>query len=240
MAILAYKIWNWIQIRQHSFDIVEVSPETHDTCSLYFKGRHINYEPGQFMIVQLIRDGKVSEPHPFTISSSPTRDRLCITVKSVGDFTSTISGTKTSDRAYIDAPYGAFSFINHDDQNLVFIAGGIGITPFMSMLRYIYDKKLARNITLLWGNKTEQDILFRDELDKMVAEMPSLRVVHVMSRQTDWLGEKGHIDPEKLERYVSNLESPQFFICGPPVMMQLIVRTLKDRGVPKQSIHSNT
>jgi len=189
------------------------------------------------MIVQLIRDGRVSEPHPFTISSPPTRDRLSITVKSVGDFTSTVGHTKTSDRAYVDAPYGAFTFLHHDAEDLVFISGGIGITPFLSMVRYIHDKGLKKNVTLLSGNKTERDIPFRDELAKMAEEMSSLKVIHIMSKQPDWPGEKGYIDAETLKRYVSNFESSQFFICGPPAMMALVIRTLRALGISRKRIH---
>lgn len=237
IAVLVYKLVSWVQVRSHPFEVIEVLQETHDTWSLHFEGKHIDYKPGQFMIVQLVRDGKVSESHPFTICSSLTRDRLSITVKSVGDFTSTIGDTRTSDHAYVDAPYGVFSFLNHDARDLLFIAGGIGITPFMSMLRYVHDEELERNITLMWGNKTEQDIPFRDELERMAAEMSSLNVVHVMSRQPNWPGEKGRIDAEKLKKYVSHLEEPQCFICGPPPMTAAIVKTLGDLGVPKKRIH---
>jgi len=237
VAVLVYKVGNWAYVRSHPFEVARISKETHDTWSLYFEGKYLDHKPGQFMIIRLVRDGKVSEPHPFTISSSPTSDRLSITVKSVGDFTSTIGDTKISDGAYIDAPYGVFSFFNHDVQDLIFIAGGIGITPFMSMLRYIYDRKLERNVTLIWGNKTEEDIVFKDELEKMAAEMPSLKIVHVMSKQDDWPGERGYVDAEKLKKYVNDFQEGEFFICGPPTMMVMVERTLRDLGVPKKKIH---
>jgi ferredoxin-NADP reductase len=90
-----------------------------------------------------------------------------------------------------------FSFLQHDAKRLVFIAGGIGITPFMSMLRYIRDRKLKKELILFWANKMEKDIAFRDELEKMAAEMPSLRAIHILSRQENWPGEKGHIHMER-------------------------------------------
>jgi predicted ferric reductase len=237
VAILASKLWNQIQVRRYPYRVAQVSQETHDTWSLHFEGKHIDYQPGQFLMVWLIRNGHVSEPHPFTISSSPTKDRLSISVKSVGDFTSKIGETKSTDPAYIDAPYGAFSFLNHDAHNLIFIAGGIGITPFMSMLRYIADKGLDRNVLLIWGNKAERDIAFRDELDNLVAEMPSLRVVHVMSSQDDWPGEKGYVDAQLLDKYMQDVDNPQAFVCGPPVMMTKVIGALRELGVPKQRIH---
>jgi len=236
--ILIYKVWMRFRIRSNPFNISEVVQETYDTWSLYFRGKKGHeYSPGQFMIIRLFRNGKVSESHPFTISSSPTREELSVSVKSVGDFTSTIRDTKTSDLAYIDKPYGVFSFLNYDLKNLVFIAGGIGITPFISMLRYIYDKKLERNVTLIWGNKTSKDIAFKDELGKMSEEMPLLKIIYIMSGQDDWQGEKGYVDAEKLKKYVVDLENSQFFVCGPPVMMSKVVETLKGLGVSKHKIH---
>ncbi len=237
VAILVSKLWNRLQVRRHPYQVAQVVQETHDTWSVHFEGRRIDYQPGQFLTVWLIRSGRVSEPHPFTISSSPTEDRLSISVKSVGDFTDTIRDTKPTDRAYIDAPYGAFSFLNHDAHNLVFIAGGIGITPFMSMLRYIVDKGLDRNVLLIWGNKAERDIAFRDELDKMVTEMPSLQVVHLMSSQDDWPGEKGYVDAALLNKHIQDVENSQVFVCGPPAMMRQVIGALRELGVPKQRLH---
>lgn len=237
IILIACKIWNYYYVKSHPFNITNVVEETHDVTSLHFEGRHIDYKPGQFMIIRLIRNGEVSEPHPFTISSSPTQDRLSISVKSVGDFTATIGDTKVSDSAYIDAPYGRFSFLNNDSQQLVFIAGGIGITPFMSMLRYIHDSRPEKNVILIWGNKTEADIAFRNELENISAGMPSLKIVHIMSGQDDWPGEKGYVDAEKLKKHIENLQESQFFICGPPIMMTAVVKSLKALGITKKHIH---
>jgi predicted ferric reductase len=237
VIILIYKVWNWFHVRRHPFKVAEVLKETHDVCSLHFTGKHQDYKPGQFMIIQLVRNGKVSESHPFTIASSPTSDKLSVSVKSVGDFTSKIGDTKINDVAYIDEPYGRFSFLNYDAQNLVFIAGGIGVTPFISMLRYIYDNKLDRNVILMWANKTENDIAFKDELKKIESDMPSLKVLHIMSKQDDWSGEKGFVDAEKIKKYITNFQESQFYICGPPIMMTSVEKVLRSMGAPKKRIH---
>jgi len=237
LAILLHKLWNRIHLRRHPFKVKGVLQESHDTWSLEFEGNLRMHQPGQFMILQLLRNGKVSGPHPFTISSAPTRAGLTITAKAVGDFTSTLPQTAISDIALIDGPFGVFSFLNHDAPKLVFLAGGIGITPFMSMLRYIYDKRLDKAVTLLWGNKTLRDILFREELEKMVSERPSWKVVHVLSRDRDWPGEKGHVDMEKLGRYVTGVHDSEFFLCGPPQMRIDLERDLKKLGVSRRKIH---
>ncbi len=237
VLLIASIIWDRIRVRQHPFQVVEVVQETHDTWSLHFKGGPVNHKPGQFAVISLLHNGRATEPHPFTVISSPTSDDLAISVKAVGDFTSTIKDITTDDRAYIGGPYGSFSFLDHDAPNLVFIAGGIGITPFMSMLRYMVDKKLERNVLLKWGNKTEKDIAFRDELEKIAAVMPTLHVVHVLSNQLDWSGEKGYVDLALLRKYLDGVANPQIFVCGPPVMMTKVIRALRQFNMPKKRIH---
>ncbi len=237
VIVLLFRLRMRIYVRSHPYYVAEVLQETHDTWTLSFDGNFPVFKPGQFMLIRLVRNGTISESHPFTISSSPTGNRLSISIKSVGDFTSTISRTRIADYAYIEEPYGIFSFLSYDADDLILIAAGIGITPFMSMLRYINDKKLEKNIVLLWGNKTEKDIVFRDELEKMGREMTSLKLVHVMSQQDDWQGEKGHIDTERIKKYVDNFQKGQFFICGNPLMMLKIVQTLRKLGVSKRRIH---
>ena len=238
LAVLAGKLRRRFTVRSHPFEVAAVTQETEDTWGLHFEGNHGDYAPGQFMMLQVKREGRVSEPHPFTIVSSPSRKGLSICAKSVGDFTSTLGKTRLSEPAYIDMPFGVFSFLHHDAEQLVFIAGGIGITPFMSMLRYIRDRKLRREVILLWANKTEKDIAFRAELEKMASEMTSLKVVHILSRQGNWAGEKGRINADTLKKHVGDFEKGEFFVCGPPQMMTDIQKILADLGVSKKRIHT--
>ncbi|MFO7739929.1 MAG: ferric reductase-like transmembrane domain-containing protein [Desulfatiglandaceae bacterium] len=237
LSVLAEKIRRRYALRRHPFTVAAVTQETHDTWGLHFEGGHRDYAPGQFMFLQLKRKDNVSKSHPFTIASSPARKGLSICAKAVGDFTSTLGKTQPSDLAYIDMPFGVFSFLQHDAKRLVFIAGGIGITPFMSMLRYIRDRKLKKELILFWANKMEKDIAFRDELEKMAAEMPSLKVIHVLSREENWPGEKGRIHADTLKRHVGDFETGEFFVCGPPPMMSDIQKILSDLGVSKKRIH---
>ena len=235
--VLVHRVWRRFAIRRRPYTVASITPETHDTVTLCLDGPRVSHDPGQFMSVQLERDGRVSEAHPFTIASSPTSDQMCITVKAVGDFTATVPDTMTSARAFIDAPYGVFSFVRHDARDLVFIAAGIGITPFLSTMRYIRDKGLERNVLLLWGNKSEADVPCAAELEQISKDVPSCRIVHVMSKQPDFRGEKGRIDAALLQRYVADPDAAEFFICGPPAMMSGTVAALRGLGVPKSKIH---
>jgi len=236
LAIIAHKIVKGVHLKRHPYQITGVTQETHDTWTLSFEGMHGDFMPGQFMILQ-IKNGDRNEAHPFTIASTPTQKDLSISVKAVGDFTSHLSEIKAPSTALIDMPYGTFSFLNHPAEEFVFIAGGIGITPFMSMLRYIRDREENQPILLLWSNKHEKDIAFRDELNDMEQAMPFIKVVHILSRQDDWAGEKGHIDAGTLRKYLKDFSVPCFFICGPVPMMTSMVSMLRDLGVPGKRIH---
>jgi predicted ferric reductase len=236
LAVITHKLVRRYQLRRHPWKVNRVVQETHDTWTLVFEGYHPSFLPGQFMALQL-EEHFAWQSHPFTIASSPTQKDLSITVKAVGDYTSSLWETKTFAVAAIDMPFGTFSFLNHPAKELVFVAGGIGITPFMSMLRYMRDKKEGRPIVLLWSNKYEKDIAFRAELLEMEQAMPTLRVVHIISRQADWTGEKGHVDADKLRAYVNDFSVPRFFICGPFSMMNAVEGTLKVLGVPSGRIH---
>ncbi len=244
LAVILYRVIRIISIRRKPYEVVEVRQEANDIWTLFFKGPNLNYKPGQFMFIQLMRDGKLSSAHPFTISASPTAEYLSITPKKLGDFTMTIKDTRVGDRAFIDAPYGVFSLLNYDQdkQNRqnehIFIAGGIGITPFISMLRYIYDHKLDKKITLFWANRSEENLCFQEELEKMEAELTGIKVVLVMSDQTDWQGEKGHIKAPMLLNYLENVEDKDFYICGPPAMSRATIAELKQLDVPSSRIHS--
>ena len=140
----------------------------------------------------------------------------------------------------VHGSFGRFSHVLHPhERDLVFLAGGIGITPLMSMLRYMRDTDDDRSVALLYGNRTEKDIVFRRELEEMAAgKRPDLTVVHVLSGAgTDWTGETGHVDRERIEKYCgADLSKKIFYVCGPQKMAEGLIKTLLEMGVSKAQI----
>ena len=232
---LAVPIW----IRRR-FDITDVQQQSHDTYTLTFEpkdGRQTRRNPGQFMFVKFQRPGRPSELHPFTISASPLKTGILqATIKQSGNFTDTIDKTKPGDRARIEAPYGRFSLVHDNPEKVLFIAGGVGITPCMSMLRYLSETEDDREVVLIYANDTEQDILFRDELEQLPDRT---RVVHVLKEPPEnWSGEKGYVTKEIIEKYAGEiLGRAHAYVCGPPAMMDKIIASLNELKVPDKRIH---
>jgi ferredoxin-NADP reductase len=148
--------------------------------------------------------------------------------------------TKTDDIAVIHAPFGRFSYVLHpDEKSCVFIAGGIGITPIMGMLRYMRDTKSTMPVVLLYGNRQEKDIVFKTELAEIEkGGNPVLKVVHVLSGAVEsWQGESGYIDQEKIEKHCGDLEGKAFYVCGPPRLVEKTIKNLRSLGVRDKRIH---
>ncbi len=207
------------------------------------RDRPFHFVPGQFQFLRLHGTDIPSEEHPFTIASSPARSgRISITIKESGDFTAGIGRVRPGDRATVHGPFGRFSHTLHPDEgDLVFAAGGVGITPLMSMLRYMRDHLEARRVLLAYASRSAADVLFRDELEAMQAgEYPVLKVVHVLANApSSWVGETGKLDADRLARLCGGVESKAFYLCCPPPMAASLIRGLRRKGVNPRRIHTD-
>jgi len=229
------------------YEVTEVNKEVNKVWTVKLsppKGKNIfDYIPGQFQFIKFLRGRKLpEEEHHWTISSSPSQKKhLSSTIKELGDFTSTIGETKPGDKAVVHAPFGRFSYLLHPgEKELVFVAGGIGITPLMSMLRYMRDKKETLPVTFLYGNPNQESIVFFQELQEIEKEgHPRLKMVHVLSHpEDDWTGERGYIDREKIEKYCGdNLSQKGFYVVGPPILIQKTIQNLRNMGIKDKQIH---
>ena len=234
-------------LRRRAYSVRDVRQETSDVWTVELappQGQAIeDHLPGQFHFLTFFRDPDLPvEEHHWTISSSPARtDTVSSTIKESGDFTATIGRTKPGDTAVVDGPYGRFSYLLHpEERDLVFLAGGIGITPLMAMLRHMRDTGDTRSVVLLYANRHEEDILFRQELEELAAGgHPDLTLVHVLSRASEaWSGETGHVDRQRLEKYCGpDLQRKTFSICGPTGMARELIAILREAGVPDKRIH---
>ena len=232
-------------LQRSSFQVRSVRRVNHNTLNIELMpidGRPFSFLPGQFIFVRFGSGSVPPEEHPFTISSSPTRpDALSLTVRQCGDFTNRMRQLVPLQRARVHGPFGRFChlLLARPAEPLVMIAGGVGITPLLSMLRYMADVGDERRVKLIWANRTEADIFFREELEALRRRLPGLSVHHVLSRQEDFDGLRGHIDVELLKRLLlAEGRRGRALVCGPPGMMKAARRALRKVGFPRWRIHT--
>jgi predicted ferric reductase len=229
--------------RAHPYEIVEVT-EMRDavwTLEIAPVGHSgFRFEPGQIAWLTINRSPFLIQEHPFSIASSAERrDTYKFTIKELGDFTSHINECVPGIRVYVDGPHGTFSLDRHPAPGYVFIGGGIGSVPLISMLRTMADRDDQRPVVFFYGNPSWEDVVFREELAELEKRM-NLKVVHVLERPAEgWEGETGFITPEVLDRHLpAERDEWVTFICGPIPMIPFVTQGLRELGVPRSQIHS--
>ena len=201
-----------------------------------------DFSPGQFAWLNLAASPFALRDHPFSISSSPALlPRIEMTIKASGDFTRTIGATPVGRTAWLDGPFGAFTPDRYPDApGLVFVAGGIGITPIMSMLRTLAERGDARPLWLFYANPDWDAVAFREEIATLEAR-PCLTVVHILEQApADFSGVTGLLDPEVLEDRLpaETRLGFHYFLCGPVPLTDIAEAGLTAMGVSPSQIRT--
>jgi ferredoxin-NADP reductase len=219
-----------MEIKAIEAPLLKVVKETHDIRTFGFDAR-MDFKPGQFI---MLKAGGRSEA--FSISSSPFDSCIEVSMKmGISSFKKAMEDAKIGDTFEIKGPYGVFSM--DENKDAIMLAGGIGVTPFRSMIRYATAKKLPTRITLLYSNKTLADIAFRDELEMLEKENKNFRVINTITRHEghEWKGRTGRID-EGMVKSIRGWENAMFYLCGPPAMVDGMAQLLAGMGIQKERI----
>lgn len=229
-------VWSGIFSLQYSITKKEFITSDVIKVDLLPLNKALNVLPGQFVYFQSKPFG---EAHPYTISHIAENGAISITSKSLGKFSSKLVNINVGDKTYLYGPFGNFTanarseFIKSD---LVLVAGGIGITPFIELVKSA-SKTLDKNIYLFYGNKNSKNIPFEKELASTANTLPNFKLVNVISDEPGYTGEKGFITLEIVKKYLpKELSSYVYYICGPLPLMQKTVALLLDAGVSKKRI----
>lgn len=213
--------------------VVEVVRRSPRAISVRFeRPPEFSYIAGQFMFITINRGTEVLTKH-LTISSSPTEPVLEVTKGMTGHpFADALTALAPGDEVTIRGPYGTFT-LDARDEDVVFISGGIGVTPLRSMARYVADSHLLTRITLLYSARTEEDILFGPEFEELQRTNP-LFSVHIALTQPGpgWIGHTGRIDRAFIEQAVPDIRGRGFYVSGPAVMVDAMTAILTEMGVP--------
>jgi predicted ferric reductase len=193
----------------------------------------MEYLPGQFIFVSFKKGGVKSETHPFSISSAPHELQLRITVKALGDYTATLPNLTVGATARIEGPFGSFSYQHVENKKHIWIAGGIGITPFLNMARSLeVNPDAGYVVDFYYSTRTKQEMIFLPELMAIAETYPALRIIPFNA------DEKGFLSMDVVEQMSEGVDGKDIFVCGPPAMMHSIVAQCGDKGVPAHMIHS--
>ncbi|MGH7196618.1 MAG: ferredoxin reductase family protein [Candidatus Saccharimonadales bacterium] len=227
-----YSFW------RHRFMVEKVVKETDTATSVYITGKHMDRFPakaGQFVMVRFFTKELGWQEHPFSLSMVPNSQHLRLTIRQLGDFTNQVPFIKPGTPVMVSGPYGAFTHEQQRQQKVLYIAGGVGITPIRAMIEE-RAKQSGGDAILLYGNRSVTDTIFLNELTQLGHKI-SMPVHNVVSEESEYSGEKGYVDKDKIARLVPDITERDIFLCGPPPMMAGVVAALKQLGVPAAQVH---
>ncbi len=221
----------------------QIEQQTHDTKTLRFqlpKQRQLRAKPGQFLTFHWTIDGE-RVMRSYTVSSSPIhRNYVEITPKRMENGRVSVflnDRAKPGLRVEASGPYGQFYFDETLHKSIVLIAAGSGITPMISMLRYIEDLKLATPVTLLYCVRTAADIIFQSELARLERSLSNFKYEACLSQPDPaWKGRSGRLTEEFVSQNVTDLNAPTFFLCGPKGFMDNARQILSSLRVQQERI----
>jgi len=202
---------------------------------------NFDFKPGQFFLIKLINppynDEKGSQRY-FSIVNSPKEKGILrfATRLSESAFKKSLNQLAVGTEVEIDNVAGNFILPKNKLRPLVFIAGGIGITPFVSMLSYVKEKNLYYGLTLIYSNRDKESTAFFDELQSIGKKARNAKVVFTMTQDPNWKGETRKIDAQFIKDYFQKPNSRTYMIAGPPPMVTAIVGSLKAAGVSEDNI----
>ncbi len=226
-----------------------VLQDSHNVKTFCFQtadASYFRYLPGQFITLELDIDGdKVYRT--YTLSSSPSRP-LCLTISVKTQPGGRVSNwlhenLKVGDRVRAFGPSGIFSFHNHVADKYLFLSGGVGITPMMSMTRWLFDFGIHTDVTFIHSAQTPADIVFRAELEAISARLPEFKVAFVCERPNPygaWTGYSGRLNQLMLELSCPDYAEREIFCCGPEPYMRAVRDILHAAGFDMRRYHEES
>ncbi|MCX6723988.1 MAG: ferric reductase-like transmembrane domain-containing protein [Candidatus Staskawiczbacteria bacterium] len=236
LAIVAYfyrAIFSSFAVKFFDYTIKNIKSLQDKTCEIELQAvdKEIKFTSGQFGFVKFFNKELTMEAHPFSFSSAPGQP-LKIAIKELGDYTNKISSLKAGDRAKIEGPFGSFNFRNYKRKKQVWIAGGIGITPFLSMMRDLTNADDDYQIDLYYSARNANCLVFRGEISEISTRHKNLNVILWAS------DERGFLNANLIKIDTSDVDERDILICGPSPMMSALKEQFLSQGLKRSQIHS--
>lgn len=219
--------------------LLEKIPRSSDTTSYRFsRPPEYRFKAGQWYTIAISSPSGPLDHH-FSHADSPTESFIELTTRLTGsEFKRALDALAPGAEVEMEGPYGQFLF-GYERPKIVFLTGGIGVTPVRSMLRYLADTDGAdrvegQQLVVLYGSMTEDGIVYRSEFDEFERKIPRLRVVHVITKPTArWWGYGGFITADIVRAEVPDPGAWTYYVVGPPPMITAMDGVLGDLGIPK-------
>ncbi|MDV0445020.1 Na(+)-translocating NADH-quinone reductase subunit F [Methanimicrococcus sp. At1] len=235
LKILTLPKYRLTSIRNLTRDVYEIEMEPAD-------GNVLSYRAGEFAFFRPVKSALPFEAHPFTMTSSPLNKKsVSMMIKESGDFTNQISKLKVGDSVTLEGPYGnLFSEAAEAKETpVVMLAGGIGITPMISIFHYLLEMKSKREIVLFWSASTQADIFDEAYYNELNDRLSNFNLKISLSKEDKDGYLYGRISHKQFEEtnMTHYYETADFFVCGPPKMLSSMIDMLKEQKVNKNRIH---
>lgn len=215
------------------------------TLAFHFeKPENLKFKAGQFINITLVDPPETDasgDSRPFTVASAPHEKILTIASRMrESAFKRNLKTLPEGTEVKIRGPFGEIFLPDEAARPHVFLAGGIGVTPFVSIARHAANGKLPHSLHLFYSNRRPEDAAFLEELTRLEKENPNFRFIGTMTRmeasQKEWRGETGYVNRKMLEKFLKDLGAPVYFVAGPPNMVVSMRKMLKEAGVPPAQI----
>lgn len=207
----------------------------------YAADADIHFTAGQFMQVHLEKDG---QPHKksYSIASSPSltskkQIELCIKRVEGGYVSNWFFGLKVGDTIQTSLAYGVFVVREPWQEDLVFVGTGTGVAPLRGMIIDLYERGCTKNIWLIFGNRYETDILYRDEWEALTKKYSNFKFIPTVSRSKEWTGEKAYVQEVVKKTFAGRTDGVDFYGCGLVPMCKELKEALLGMNIPKEKIH---
>jgi nitric oxide dioxygenase len=231
-----------MEIKKETYIVDTIVQESSDVVTLCFvpeSGEKLRFETGQFVRVELVENPQKLSGKPYSISSCANDPFVSITVKKTGQFSSALHSLHTGDKVVLFGPMGNFT-VRDSMKKLVFLAGGIGVAPFFSMIKNIVEKgDVQKELYLFYSNKTKDSIAFYEKFKEMEQAFPNLHVIFLLTQEPgpiDGIHKYGRMNTEILKSYVQQPHDFDYFVCGSVPFVTDMSKMVEQAGVDEDRI----
>ena len=231
-AYIYRTLFGWLLVKKREYTVDEVKSAGTDVTEIYLlpKNKPAKVSAGQFIFIGFKSKNVTGEVHPFSVSRIFPDGRISVSAKKEGDFTNTLPRLQKGDTGRVEGAFGRFSFDRYKNKNQIWVAGGIGITPFLGMARTLAQTDYT--VDLYYVVHEEKEAVYLKELQDLASANKKFRLFPVFTAT------QGRLTAESIQKTSTDMLKKEFFVCGPPAMMYALKNQLIKLPVPDDHIHT--